>query len=165
MELVVSGSIPYLLDMSLPSLSSWGSVSDHALSNTNPKSQPAITASESGPRLRASPVPRRGWSPRPITPTRNGCEPGGLVLSESSLSLLLASTPPMPLPSTPPDLPPPRSDLSPPCIFNRKRYSLSRPEAISPIPTLGRVGKRRSPPPPPASRPSWPMGRRIPAPR
>ena len=161
LELVVSGSIPYLLDMSLPSLSSWGSVSGHPLSN--PKLQSAITASKSGPRLRAPPVSGLGWSTLPISPTSSGCVFDGLVASETSLSLLLASTPPEALPEIPPAFSTPssvRSDMSSSCSLTR----YPRPEDISPMPILGRAGKRRSSPPH-TSRPYRPMGRRIPAPR
>jgi len=161
LELVVSGSIPYLLDMSLPSLSSWGSISGRPLSN--PKLQPAIIKSKSGPRLRASPVPGQGWSTLPISPTPSGYVFDSLVASETSLSLLLASTPPEALPEISPGSSSPssvRSDMSSPCPLTRYPH----PEDISPMPILGRVGKRRSPPPH-TSRPYRPMGRRIPAPR
>jgi hypothetical protein len=53
MGLAVSASVSYLLDISLPSLPSWGTISSHTLPNTKLFS---VTASEPGALLHTPPT-------------------------------------------------------------------------------------------------------------
>ncbi|KAF8261015.1 hypothetical protein EI94DRAFT_839960 [Lactarius quietus] len=149
-NLVVSESVSYLLDTSMPSLSSWGSIPDpdHSLLDSRPF--PLVTTK---PEIRslATAVPgRMNWSALPAklptTPPTASRDFDGLVTSESELSLMLAATPPDPLPTLSPvstsTSGSPLSDVLSPCPLT----SYPRPEDC-PMPILGRVRKRKSSPP------------------
>lgn len=149
LNLVVSESISYLLDTSLPSISSWGSIPDGSLPGSRPF--PPVVATKPGPRSLMPVVPgRKNWSTLPArlsaTPPTVSREFDGLVTSETELSLMLASTPPDPLPTLSPvstsTSGTPLPDAPSPCHLT----SYPRPEDW-PMPILGRVRKRRNPPP------------------
>ena len=143
-NLVVSDSISYILDTSLPSVSSWGSTPDSSLLDARPF--PPVTTNP-GTRLLAGTVPsRKNWSSKQsATPPTTSREFGSLATSETALSLMLAATPPGPLPimssvstSTSGSL----SDAPSQSLLSR--YPV--PEDC-PMPILDRVSKRRSSPP------------------
>ncbi|KAN0138654.1 hypothetical protein V8E53_003642 [Lactarius tabidus] len=145
-NLVVSDSASYLLDTSLPSISSWGSTPDSSLLDSRPF--PSVTT-DPRPRSPAAAVSdRKNWSTFPArqsaTPPTASHEFDGLATSETALSLMLAATPPDPLPTMSPVSTSTSGSLSeaPSQIL---LASYPRPEDC-PIQILGRVRKRRSSP-------------------
>jgi hypothetical protein len=146
-NLVVSDSVSYLLDTSLPSMSSWGSTPDSSLLDSRPF--PPITT-DPGIRPLATAVPgRKNWSTflakQLATPPTTGREFDGLATSETALSLMLAATPPDPLPTMSPVSTSTSGSLSD-SSSQSLLTSHPRPEDC-PMPILGRVRKRRSSPP------------------
>jgi hypothetical protein len=150
----VSESVSYILDTSLPSLSSWGSIPDPSLLYSKPF---PLVKTNFGTRslLQAAPS-RKNWSTfptkLPATPHTASHEFDGLVTSETALSLMLAATPPEPLPTLSPVSPStsssPPSSPSSPCHLT----SYPRPEDC-PMPILGRVRRTRRSSPPHISQP------------
>jgi hypothetical protein len=145
-NLVVSDSVSYLLDTSLPSISSWGSTPDSSLLDSRPF--PPVTT-DPGTRSPAAAVSgRKNWSTFPArqlaTPPTASREFDGLATSETALSLMLAATPPDPLPTMSPVSTSTSGSLSeaPSQIL---LTSYPRPEDC-PMPIPGRVRKRRSSP-------------------
>lgn len=150
MNLVVSESVSYILDAPLPSLSSWGSIPDPSLLYSRPF--PLVKTNFGTQSLLQAAPSRKNWptfhTKLPATPPTASHEFGGLVTSETALSLMLAATPPEPLPILSPVSPStsssPLSDPSSSCHLT----SYPRPEDC-PMPILGRVRKtlRKSSPP------------------
>ncbi|KAI9436994.1 hypothetical protein H4582DRAFT_2078070 [Lactarius indigo] len=160
LNLVVSESVSYLLDTSLPSISSWGSIPDRSLLES--RQFPLVAATKPGPRSLTPAVPgRKRWSTFPTklsaTPPTVSRGFDGLVTSETALSLMLASTPPDALPTLSPvstsTSSSPLSNPPSPCHLT----SYPRPEDC-PMPIVGRVRKRRSSPPY-TSQPDPPKGK------
>ena len=168
-NLVVSESVSFLLNTSLPSLSSWGSIPDPSLLDSKPS--PLVTTTPGARSLVPTELGQKNWSTFPIklsaTPPNASRKFDGLVTSETELSLMLAATPPEPLPTLSPTSTSTSSSLSDdpsPCHLT----SYPPPEDC-PMPILGRVRKRRSSPPhtsqpyPPKRKPTRRLGTSFPA--
>ncbi|KAH9075587.1 hypothetical protein EDB83DRAFT_2351085 [Lactarius deliciosus] len=160
LNLVVPESVSYLLDTSLPSVSSWGSIPNRSLLDS--RRFPPVAATKPGLRSLTPAVPgRKKWSTFPAklsaTPPTVSRGFDGLVTSETALSLMLASTPPDALPTLSPvsasSSGSPFSSPPSPCHLT----SYPRPEDC-PMPIVGRVRKRRGSPPH-TSQPNPPKGK------
>ena len=158
LNLLTSDSVSYLLDTSLPSISSWGSYPDSSLLDARPL--PPITTSPGTRSLVAEVQGRKNRSTSPpkqsTTPPTARREFDGLATSETTLSLMLAATPPDPLPTMSPVSTSTSGSLSDaPSQSLLTRYP---PPEDCPMPILGRVRKRRNSPPH-TSRPYPPKGK------
>ncbi|KAI0247776.1 hypothetical protein BJV78DRAFT_1285282 [Lactifluus subvellereus] len=149
LNLAVSPSMSHLLEICLPSMSSWGCISSRTPIESGLPT--TVAATKSGPLSPEPEAPSRGWSTTPAKLSASlvpvSCEFDCLIASETTLSLLLASTPPDALPSMSPASASTSSSVRSDASSPHQLTHYPRPEDISPIPILGRVKKSRGSPP------------------
>ena len=126
-------------------MSSWGSIPSRTPMEYGLPT--IVAATKSGSLSPVPEVPSRGWSTTPAKPSASlatvSCEFDCLVASETTLSLLLASTPPDALPSMSPASASASSSVRSDASSPHHLTHYPRPEDIGPIPILGRAKKSR----------------------